>query len=517
MIQIDGDVVAAGGTGASRLLTYLGALVLGAGLALGLAPFHYVWLVPLCLGGVGALVLRAPTAKHAAILGCILGTAYFGVAMSWIYEPFQVDADRYAWMAPFAVLGLAFGLSLFWALAFGAVGAVARRRDVSSPRAAMARLCLLIGLWSLAEFGRAYLLTGLPWAAFGQFWIDTPVIHLLPYVGPHGLAVLTLLAGLPLALLRVRPVLALAPICVVCAVVLAAPKPPVAPLGSDVVRIVQPNAPQDEKWHPDLRWSFVRRQVAFTEASADPAIGAPDLIVWPETAVPMMLNDAEDVLAHIAKAAGDAQLLLGIQRRQDGRYYNSAVVLDPDGTPGQIYDKAHLVPFGEYIPAGNFMARFGIYGFASQAGAGYAAGPGPQILDLAVGKALPLICYEAVFPQDVNAAPERPAVLIQITNDAWFGTFSGPFQHLVQARMRAIEQGLPMVRVANTGVSAMIDPYGRVLKDIPLGEAGFVDAILPLPLPPTLYARTGDWPVFVLCVVLALGGVFFVSGRARRS
>jgi apolipoprotein N-acyltransferase len=237
----------------------------------------------------------------------------------------------------------------------------------------------------------------------------------------------------------------------------------------------------------------------------------PDLIVWPETAVPQLLNYAEDTLRIISDSAGGVPVLLGIQREEAGAYYNSAVLLDADGMATATYDKAHLVPFGEYVPFGDFMARFGIHGFASQAGAGYAAGPGAQVMDLPIGSALPLICYEAVFPQDVNAAETRPQMLVQITNDAWFGTRSGPYQHLVQARMRALEQGLPMIRAANTGVSAMIAPDGAMLDSLPLGEAGYIDAALPAPLAPTLYSRTGDWPVLLLC----LFGAFAVFFRHR--
>ncbi|AUQ61439.1 apolipoprotein N-acyltransferase [Phaeobacter inhibens] len=476
----------------SAFLSVATAVAAGGLLAFALAPFHVLWLVPLCLGVVGYQLLQVSSIRRGALFGWLLGTAYFSVGMIWIYEPFQVDADRYAWMAPFAVVGLAGGLALFWALAFG----VAVRFGQGATR-----LPLFIALLSLGEFARAYVLTGLPWAAFGQFWIDTPAAQLLPWIGPHGLGFLTLSATVPLGLIRHRPVAALLPLIAVGAVVVLLPKPPVAALTEHTLRLVQPNAPQDQKWHPDLRWSFVERQLEYSRAPAADG-SAVDLILWPETAIPLMLNYAEDVLDEVASAAGDTPVMLGIQRRTDGQYHNSAIVLQGSNVPAQIYDKAHLVPFGEYIPAGNLMARFGVHGFASQAGAGYAAGPGPRLLDLPVGKALPLICYEAVFPQDVNAAPGRADLLIQITNDAWFGTYSGPYQHLVQARMRAIEQGLPMARVANTGISAMIDPYGRILDALPLGVAGYLDVALPAPLPRTLYARTGDLPVFLFCIVL---------------
>jgi apolipoprotein N-acyltransferase len=402
-------------------------------------------------------------------------------------------------MAPFALLFLAAGLALFWGAAFGLTARFSRGGW---------RIVMLVALWSLAEFARAYVMTGFPWAGFGQFWLDTPAANLLPWIGPQGLALLTLVAFVPLALLRCKPVAALVPLLLVAAVVLTLPAPPNAALTDKMVRIVQPNAPQDQKWHPENRWNFVRRAVSLSAETP-----RPDLIVWPETAVPQLLNHADDTLRAIAESAHGVPVLLGIQRTEAGAYYNSAVLLDAKGEVAATYDKAHLVPFGEYVPFGDVMARFGIYGFAAQAGAGYAAGPGPQVMELPIGSALPLICYEAVFPQDVNAADRRPQMLVQITNDAWFGTRSGPYQHLVQARMRALEQGLPMIRAANTGVSAMIAPDGQLLGSLPLGVAGAIDAPLPAPLPATVYSRSGDWPVGLVCVILALTAL----RRSRRA
>ncbi len=228
----------------------------------------------------------------------------------------------------------------------------------------------------------------------------------------------------------------------------------------------------------------------------------------------MLLNEAAPTLERIAQAARGADVVLGIQRYEGWRIYNSLIRLDGAGELAGLYDKHHLVPFGEYVPLGDLAARIGLYGFAAQEGQGYSAGPGPRLLDLgALGPALPLICYEAVFPQDVAGVPELPRLLLQITNDAWFGTHSGPYQHLAQARMRAIEQGLPLLRAANTGVSALIGPRGAVIRSIPLGQAGYVDALLPAPLPPTVYARSGDWPVFLL---LLLAGIAFKVVQWRR-
>ncbi len=212
-------------------------------------------------------------------------------------------------------------------------------------------------------------------------------------------------------------------------------------------------------------------------------------------------------------------MILGIQRAEaGGRYYNSMAAIGADGGALQdVYDKAHLVPFGEYIPGGNVLARVGITAFASQRGYGYSPGPpGARVLDLGgAGKALPLICYEAIFARDLRAAPERADWILQITNDAWFGTFSMPQQHLVQARMRAIEMGgLPVIRAANTGISAVIAPDGRLVVSLELGTAGHIDAALPAAWPETAYARWGgNLPLILVLLCGGLGGLIF---RQRR-
>jgi len=292
---------------------------------------------------------------------------------------------------------------------------------------------------------------------------------------------------------------------------------PAAMADRPVIRMIQPNATQHLKWDRTMIPVFFQRQVDYTAApSDDPARPRPDLVIWSETALSVILENAEPELEAIALAADGVPVVLGIQRFIGQRTFNSALYMDQGGVIRAIYDKHQLVPFGEYMPFGEVMARFGIHGMAASRGGGFSAGPGARLMDLgALGHALPLICYEAVFPQFINSAPDRPDFLMQITNDAWFGALSGPYQHLAQARLRAIEQGLPMVRVANTGVSAMIDPQGRITAQIPLGEAGWMDAALPLPLPPTLYARTGEGPVllFVAFLLLLSAGLHL---RARR-
>ncbi|MBO9409955.1 MULTISPECIES: apolipoprotein N-acyltransferase [unclassified Ruegeria] len=471
------------------------AAVLGAIAAFGLAPFGYWFATVAALLGLGPLFVAAPSRSRAAWIGWAFATGYFAHALSWIVEPFLVDAQRHAWMAPFALVFMSGGLALFWALSFW----MARKPGASG----VSQATLLALLVSLAECARGYVLTGFPWAGLAQVWVDTPIAQLLSLIGPYGLGALTLLATLPLGAALAQRVGFRLPLAVTLgaaclALIHAATRPDVVNT-DQTVRLIQPNVPQDQKWNRDYAPLHFARQIEFT--AVEPR---PDLIVWPETAVTARLQDAGLFLDAVSDAAQGTPVLLGILRSDGRRIYNSMIHLNAQAQVQDIYDKHHLTPFGEYVPFGNLMARFGIHGLASNAGKGFSAGAGPALMDLGeLGTAQPLICYEAVFTQDVLGAPGRADFLTQITNDAWFGTRSGPYQHLAQAQMRAIEQGMPMMRAANTGVSAMIDPLGQITKALPLGEAGFVDAVLPAPLERTVYARIGDYPVFLVLVAMA--------------
>lgn len=483
-----------------RFIRRVGALCLGAAFALGQPPFDLWWVAVPALVAILTLAQVDAGARSAGWTGWLFGIGYFAVSMHWILEPFQVDAAETGWMAPFALVGLAAGLALLWAAAFW-VG----RRLYPGPFAIA--LC-----WAAIELARAYILTGFPWGLVGYVWAQTPVAQWHAIIGPHGVTLVTLvLAACAAWAISVRsfPVLFVTVLVALNGYIAGMFLYPgsLEPTGF-TVRLIQPNAPQHQKWDRDYIPVFFNRQVDFTTQ-----LPKPDLIVWPETAVPTLLDNAGPALEVIADAAAGTPVVLGIQREEEGRYYNSLITLDRTGAVADLYDKHHLVPFGEYMPAAPLFARFNIAGLAARAEAGYSAGPGPRLIDLGpLGMALPLICYEAVFPQDVNSAPKRPGLLLQITNDAWFGINAGPQQHLAQARLRAIEQRLPMIRVANTGISAMIDPAGGIVDSLPLGRAGFLDVPLPAALPPLLYSRTGDW-LAVAALLVAFGTLIGLERR----
>jgi len=488
-------------------------LAFGTGMlmAMGQAPAS-LWPVALAgLIGLTWLVSRAESPRLAALLGWAGGAGQFALALAWIVEPFFVDIGHDGWMAPFGMIGLAGGLALFWGLA----GAFAGWAGGGPRRRALAFALALAAV----ELARGYVLTGFPWALPGHIWIGTPLMQVAALVGQYGLTLTTTLAAALPLLFPLGPGRALG--ALLAAAMLSgaglwgawradAPLPP-AP-DAPQIRLVQPNAAQRLKWRRDMIPVFWERQLAYTAAPSDPP---PDLVIWPETSVPFMLERAGDALAVISDTAGGRPVIAGIQRGAGWRTFNSLVVIGPGGALAGLYDKHHLVPFGEYIPMATVAAELGLKGLAADDVFGFAPGPGPRLLDLGsrLGKALPLICYEAVFPQDLRTA-ERPDWLVQITNDAWFGTWAGPYQHLALARLRAVEQGLPLLRAANTGVSAVIDAHGGIVDSLKLGRAGYLTAALPAALPETPYVRTGDWPV---ALVLLAGLVALVATRRRNS
>jgi apolipoprotein N-acyltransferase len=387
------------------------------------------------------------------------------------------------------------GLALFWAAA-----AAAGHRMAAGRRRALA----LALTFAAAELARGYLFTGFPWALIGHVWIGTPLAQVTALAGPNGLTLMTTLAAaLPVAAGWGGVGMCLAILASAAGFGLWRLELPAPADRALTVRLVQPNAAQDEKWDPARARLFLDRQLDFTAA-----LPRPDLVIWPETAVPYLLERTPELGPLVAKAAGGATVVLGIQRSDGLRGWNSLAVFAPDGRVAAVYDKHHLVPFGEYIPLGDLASEwFGITAFAARDGNAYSAGPGPSLIDLGagLGRVLPLICYEAVFPQDLRGLPARPDWLLQATNDAWFGTLTGPYQHLAQARLRAIEQGLPLLRAANTGVSAVIDARGRLRAELSLGQAGYIDSALPGVMPAPPYARLGEAPVVLLLIGFGLG------------
>jgi len=487
--------------------------VFGAGMALGHEPWIGGW--PILVGLILAFASLPDSRRGAAVHMWCVGLGYFGVTLRWIVEPFLVDIVRHGWMAPFAILLMAGGLALFWGLA----GWLSRVIAGSKLQALMWCAVLLTG----SELLRGHVFTGFPWGLMSYALVGSMWDVWLAWVGPYGLTgLIALTAGITAVCLSRGGTLiwtALGGTALATGLmtglmtgllVWLTPQTPQALEAT--VRVVQPNAPQHLKWDRDWMGVFFNRALDLT-ASADPA----DVVIWPETSVPSLLTYAGPLFEQMALAARGAPVVAGIQREAAGDYFNSAIVLEGPATVADLYDKAHLVPFGEYIPFANVLRPLGLGTLVDQV-AGFTAGireAGGLLAVEGLGRVRVLICYEGIFPEEITTGSERADAMLILTNDAWFGQGTGPRQHLIQAQARAIEQGLPVIRSANTGISAVIDARGRIVDSLPLNAAGYLDVAVPAALPPTLYARMGDWPLAILLIGLGVAGAARVAWRTR--
>jgi apolipoprotein N-acyltransferase len=503
---------------ATALRRYLCAWAGGAVTALALPPLH-VWPALLGFALLLHLLRRSERARSAFALGWWFGFGYFLVGLYWIAIAFFTDAERFGALAFPAVVALCAGMALYPALAAW----LAMLYRWRSPSAAALALAIA---WIVAEALRERLFGGFPWNLTGYVWAGSDAISQLgAATGIYGLSFMAVALGaLPAVLLepggRARwwPVaLGAALLGVVWtggAIRLADAKLEEVP--GVRLRLVQGNVPQQDKWRPEMRNQWLAHHM---QLSVDGAQGVTH-VIWPESASPYPLEQVPEARALVARVVPPGGLLITGGERYDfsqepPKAWNSLFVVDDAGTVRAHYDKHDLVPFGEFMPLRDLLGRIGLSSLA-RGGLDFQAGPGRTTIDLpGLPPFSPLICYETIFPGRVFAPGARPAWLLNITNDGWFGNSTGPYQHLAMARMRAVEEGLPMVRAANTGISAVIDPWGRVQERLGLGETGVLDAALPEPLPPTLFGRTRWWPVLgAVCASLLV--MALIETRARR-
>ncbi len=468
--------------------------------------------------------------RSGLLLGWVAGVGYFALSLHWLIFPFFVDAKDQAWMAPIAVALTVAGMALFW----GAAGLV----YVLLSRGRSPNALVFAGALAAAEWLRGNLLTGFPWDLPGETWVaGSPISQAAAVVGAYGLTWITLALASAFAPTRRRwrPSLARAAAAMLAFGCLwlfgqarMAQAPPTPP-GATRVRIVQPNISEAALENPANLPAIVRRYAAL---SASLSQGAPaDLVVWPEGAIEAALEDylapgTWTRAAVLGSLRPGQTLLLGGYRfagPDQRRAYNSLAVVRPvagDAPPiAALYDKYRLVPFGEFMPLDAVVSGLGLKQLV-HVGEGFVPGPPPRPLIVAGLPAFqPLICYEALFPgftrQGARRAGRRPAMIVNISTDAWFGPNAGPLQHFNMARYRSIEEGLPMLRATPTGVSAVVDPFGRPLAHLALGRAGVIDAVLPSPLPPTLYDRLGDTPFWAMLLVSLLAAA--LGFRRRRA
>jgi apolipoprotein N-acyltransferase len=510
------------------------AFAAGALSTLALAPFNVfpvmfvtfpvaVWLID------GSAAGRLGGVTAAAGAGWWFGFGYFLAGLYWIGNAFLVDAKTFGWLLPVAVAGLPAGLAVFTAGGF----ALARLAWGRGPT----RVLVLAIALTVAEWLRGHVLTGFPWNAYG--YALTGPLALAQGAALVGLWGLTFAAvaifASPAVLADERadtprrwlPVLS----AIVVLVALAGygamrlSRNPTAFVEGVRLRIMQPNLQQDEKFNYAGRQQVMSRYLTLSDRAAGPdMMGVRDAthLIWPESAFPFFIARNAEALAEIAALLPPGTVLITGGARPDEatagtqvvRGYNSIYAIDHDGSILAVYDKVHLVPFGEYLPYQDLLESYGLMQLTKVQG-GFI--PGERRRPLGVPRAphaLPLICYEIVFPgQAVPRDGERPGWLLNLTNDGWFGNSTGPYQHFHQARVRAIEEGLPLVRAANTGISAIVDPLGRIVKELPLGTEGVLDGPLPRAVAPTLFVRAGDT---FAGLMLAAAVALVIRRRIRR-
>lgn len=517
-------------TGWRRFLATVGLGVLA---ALALPPVHAVPLLVPAFVGLAWLIGAPAPPRNAFASGFAFGCGFFAAGLYWIAHALLVDAARFAWMIPFAVGGLAAGLAIFPA------AAALLARLLCDRLAAASTIALPLWLavaWTLAEWVRGYALTGFPWNLAATVWtFSDAMMQPAAWFGVFGLSLITVAAAaLPAALaagaggtfVSRRAVAATLLAFAALAFIYAAGTTRLYLLDEEAgavvpgvrLRLVQPNIAQNLKWKTEARRGHVLKQIEMSLRPPAPGEAPPTHVLWAETAVPFFLANDPGLRASLVLAAppGGA-LIAGAPRTTPTpetpyRVWNSLHVLDRSGAVVGTYDKFHLVPFGEYVP----FRRFVPFAKLTHGEVDFSPGPGRVALDApGVPSFAPLICYEAIFPGRVVPPDRRPGWLLNLTNDAWFGISSGPYQHFAATRFRAVEEGMPLVRVANNGISAIVDSLGRVRARLPLGAEGIVDGALPARLErPTAFARLGH--AATVAALLVGGALAFWLGRAGR-
>ncbi len=487
----------------------LAALGLGALSAASLPPVCAIPVLLLAVPGLLRLVDVCPRPAVAARRGWWFGFGHHLLGLYWITEAILIEAARFWWFIPLAVPALSALLAAFIAIPVG----VSR---LAAP--GWHRVLALAGAWTLGDVAREFVFTGFPWNPWGSVWelpgpVGDVLIQPAAWVGVHGLTFVTvLLASTPaLGLVACGAGAAFLGLWVVGGIA-RLDGAPLAPQGLSVI-LVQGNVAQGQKWDRGLMEAIFRRYLRLTADAVEAAGAGRKIVVWPETASPFLLESDPPARAAVAAAAHGAPVLAGTVRfdRED-RPRNSLAAITPDGALAGLYDKWHLVPFGEFQPSW-FPLPIQVV-----PGGGFAPGAGPKTLHVpGIPPVGPMICYEAVYTAQLVDGADRPDWLVNVTNDAWFGNSTGPRQHLAAARLRAVESGLPLMRAANTGITAGFDAFGRELARLPRGQPATLTLSLPGAAAPPFYARWGlAIPIggAVLALILAFG--WYPAGRRLR-
>jgi apolipoprotein N-acyltransferase len=508
---------------------------LGAFSVLALPPVHFILaLAPAFVGLIWLLdgstregtenwgyYLKQFSCNSAFATGWWFGLGFFAAGLYWISFSFLVDAQKFGWMIPIVI----FVLSAFFAVYIGLVTFLSY--NLSQP--GLRRVLYIVVFWVIFEWVRSWLFTGFPWNLLGSVWtFNEAIMQFASVFGVLGLSLVTVGVASAFSFLGYTDksirfkIMGLSLPLILLAIIWAGGSWRLLGVETKFVddvllRLVQPNILQKDKWKAQLRGKHLDNLLALSSAPMKYGKSErPTHIIWPETATPFVLdrnNSALRVIAQIIPPKG--ALLTGSPRRTSinkttTKLWNSLHIVGPDAKILATYDKFHLVPFGEYVPFRKYLNNFLPLIKLTEGRVDFSSGPGQRTITVpGAPRVSPLICYEVIFSGAVTSSDKRdmpqPEWLLNITNDAWFGVSSGPYQHLAAAQLRAVEEGLPLVRVANTGISAVIDGYGRIQKASNLNERTYIDAPLPMPLKtPTVFSKTKVAGVLLLVFFLII-------------
>ena len=474
-------------------------LILGCLLSLANPPFSYPYIIIPILAVVSYNWLK----KHFNLIesffyGFFFAFGYFICSLVWIVEPFLIEINSTVIFAPFALVLLSGILAFFWGSAFYFSS---YKNDFTNKKKSLLKLIIF---FSLAEFLRSFLFTGFPWVLLGLAFIDTPISQALSIFGPYWLTFIIIFLCLIIPTGLIGILISIAGFFLLNFYGLYRYDRVEYDESNKQIRIIQPNIAQKNKWKKELGEIHFNSLIKLSNINSENV----DIFIWPETSVPFFLeykkNFQDTIFKNISKP-----IILGARRYNKGsnELYNSAYFLNANGKVEQIYDKKHLVPFGEFIPLVNFLNVFVETGIDNNGITGFSIGQKSNEIVIDDFKIIAVfICYESIFSSLVDKNIINSDIIIHLTNDAWFGSFSGPHQHIVQLRARAIEQGLPAMRSANTGISALIDPYGRIINKIPLNVEGYIDVSIPKKIDKTLYSKIGaeNWNFFLISLFALL-------------
>lgn len=442
--------------------------------------------------------------KSAFTLGYWFGFAYFACNLSWIGNALLIDAQHFGWLYPIALLssGAFFGL-------FVAFPAMLCRYFKNI----YAQWLSFSAFWVVFEWIRSFIFTGFPWNLLGSVLaFSTPALQLASIIGTYGLSLLVLMQTSAISILlcerNKKNIINTASIIISTFVLIwgygyIRLQPSELKNSETIIRIVQPAIPQTMKWKKSELENNFKEYIKLSQQSGFEKI---NFVIWGETATPFALDFEPEKLKEITQAVPPhGYLLTGLVRYQYTNHnfspVNSMFIIDSNGKILDFYDKSHLVPFGEYIPFRQYLPSW--IRPVTNAIANFVPGNGPKVIKIpqhpSVGG---LICYEIIFPSQIVNSKNRPEWLVNLTNDGWYGTSQGPYQHLVATQLRAVEEGISIIRAANTGISAAISPYGEILKSIPLNQKGIIDINLPKPSSiQTIYGYLGNILPLILCLI----------------